>query len=194
MNARDLGLLALRVAIGGALVAHGAQKLFGWFGGAGLERTGATFQRLGFRPGKLNAIAAGLGEAGGGALLAVGLATPGASAAVAGTMIVASSMHVDKGFFNSKGGFEYPAVLGWSAAALALTGPGTLSLDHALGHRVNRSWMRYLALAAVAPAAFAVIARRRRAVAATAASQPGGTPQGVSSSAIVESAKPRTVR
>jgi len=116
VKARDLGLLGLRAAVGGALFAHGAQKLFGWFGGAGLERTGATFDRFGFRPGKLNAIAAGLGEAGGGALLAVGLGTPGASAAVAGTMIVASSMHVDKGFFNGKGGFEYPAVLGWTAA------------------------------------------------------------------------------
>jgi len=172
LKARDLGLLALRLALGGAVLAHGAQKLFGWFGGEGLERTGATPARLGFRPGKLNAIAAGLGEAGGGALLAVGLGTPGASAAVAGTMIVASSMHVDSGFFNSKGGFEYPAVLGLSAAALALTGPGTLSLDHVLGHRLNRSWMRNLALAAAAPLAFAVIARRRRTVAGNAAAQP----------------------
>jgi putative oxidoreductase len=180
MKARDLGLLALRVALGGALFAHGAQKLFGWFGGAGLERTGATFERFGFRPGKLNAIAAGLGEAGGGALLAVGLGTPGASAAVAGTMIVASSMHVDKGFFNGKGGFEYPAVLGWSAAALALAGPGTLSLDHLLGHRLNRSWMR-LALVGAAVAAVAVIVRRRRTVAGTTAAQLDATPQGVRS-------------
>ena len=114
-------------------------------------------------------IAAGLGEAGGGALLALGLATTGAGAAAVGTMIVASSMHVDKGFFSTKGGFEYPAVLGWSAAALALTGPGALSLDRALGHRLNRSWMRNLALAAAVPTAFAVIARRRRTVAATPA-------------------------
>src|SRR5437868_5263567 len=165
VKARDLGLLGLRAAVGGALFAHGAQKLFGWFGGAGLERTGATFDRFGFRPGKLNAIAAGLGEAGGGALLAVGLGTPGASAAVAGTMIVASSMHVDKGFFNGKGGFEYPAVLGWTAAALALTGPGNMSLDHVLGHRLNRSWMRNLALTGAALAALVVIARRRHTVA-----------------------------
>jgi putative oxidoreductase len=179
MKARDLGLLALRVAVGGALFAHGAQKLFGWFGGSGLERTGATFERFGFRPGKLNAIAAGLGEAGGGALLAVGLGTPGASAAVAGTMIVASSMHVDKGFFNGKGGFEYPAVLGWSAAALALTGPGNMSLDHVLGHRLNRSWMRNFALTGAALAAFVVIARRRRTGAATPAAQHDARPQGV---------------
>jgi putative oxidoreductase len=167
LTARDLGLLALRIGVGGTLVAHGAQKLFGWFGGTGLEQTGATFEQLGFRPGKPNAIAAGLGEAGGGALLAAGLGTPGAAGAVAGTMIVASSMHAANGFFNGKGGFEFPAVLGWSAAALALTGPGAVSLDHVLGHRLNRSWMRNLALAAAAPAAFAVIARQRRTAAAT---------------------------
>ena len=100
------------------------------------------FEQIGFRPGRPHALAAGLSEAGGGALLAVGLGTPGAGAAVAGTMLVASSMHVEGGFFATQGGFEYPAVLGWSAAALTLTGPGALSLDHALGHRLNRSWMR----------------------------------------------------
>ena len=172
LTARDIGLLALRVGVGTTLIAHGAQKLFGWFGGPGREQTSAMFEQLGFRPGKLNAIAAGMGEAGGGALLAVGLGTPGAAAAAAGTMIVASSMHFENGFFAGNGGFEYPAVLGWSAAALALTGPGALSLDHVLGHRLNRAWMRNLALAAAAPAAFAVIARRRRAVAATVAAPP----------------------
>ena len=165
---RDFGLLALRLGVGGTLVAHGTQKLFGWFGGAGLDKTAAGFERIGFRPGKVNAIAAGLGEAGGGALLATGIGSPGAGAAVAGTMIVASSMHIDNGFFSNKGGFEFPAVLGLSAAALALTGPGTLSVDHLLGHRLNQPWMRSLALAAVVPAAFAVIARRRRAVASAA--------------------------
>ena len=193
MSARDLGLLALRVGVGGAVLAHGAQKLFGWFGGAGLERTGATFERLGFRPGKQHALAAGLGEAAGGALLVVGLGSPGAGAAVAGTMIVASSMHVDKGFFNSKGGFEYPAVLGWSAAALALTGPGALSLDHVLEHRLNRSWMRNLALAAAAPIALAVIARRRRTVAAIPAA-PDPTQQALSRLPAAERSEPRTVR
>jgi hypothetical protein len=112
------------------------------------------FDQIGFRPGKVNAIAAGLVEAGGGALLAAGLGTPIAGAAGAGTMIVASSMHTGSGFFSSNGGFELPAVLGAGAAALALTGPGALSRDHILGHQLNRNWMRTLALAAVVPAAF----------------------------------------
>jgi len=110
-DARDLGLLALRVGVGGALVAHGTQKLFGWFGGHGLDGTGAFFESVGFTPGRVNAVLAGLGEAGGGALLALGLATPAAGAAAAGTMAVAASMHTDNGFFAQDGGYEYPAVL-----------------------------------------------------------------------------------
>src|ERR1700712_5131668 len=78
ISARDAGLLITRAAVGGALFAHGAQKLFGWFGGGGLAQTGAMFDKIGFTPGKLNAAAAGLGEAGGGGLLALGLATPAA--------------------------------------------------------------------------------------------------------------------
>ena len=157
---RDAGLLMLRVAVGGALVAHGTQKLFGWFGGAGLEKTGAGFESMGFKPGTANALAAGLGEAGGGALLALGLATPSAAGAVAGTMTVAASVHAPKGFFAQSGGLEYPAVLGVAASALALTGPGSLSLDAALGHRLNQPWMRTVALAAVPFAAASVIFRR----------------------------------
>lgn len=168
-DARDAGLLALRIGVGGALIAHGAQKLFGFFGGHGLDGTGAFFDSIGFRPGKLNALAAGLGEAGGGLLLAAGLATPAAGAAAAGTMVVASSMHRDKGFFAQDGGYEYPAVLGLVAASLALGGPGQLSLDAALGHRVNRPWMRLAALASIAPAAALVFRRRKAALAATPA-------------------------
>jgi putative oxidoreductase len=169
MRASDLGLLALRIGVGGTLAAHGAQKLFGWFGGDGLEATAAGFDAIGFKPGRANAIAAGLGEGAAGPLLALGLGTPGAGAAAAGTMIVASSMHAPNGFFVNKGGLEFPAVLGAGAAGLALTGPGALSLDHLLGHRLNRNWMRTVALALVIPAATAVINRRRRAVALAAA-------------------------
>jgi putative oxidoreductase len=168
VTARDIGLLALRVAIGGTLIGHGTQKLFGWFDGPGLQATAETFERIGFRPGAANAAAAGLGEAAGGALLLAGLGTPGAGAAVAGTMIVASSTHAPNGFFLAKGGLEFPAVLGTAAAGLVLTGPGLLSLDHALGSRLDRPWLRHLALGAVGPAAAAVIIRRRRHLAAAA--------------------------
>lgn len=168
ISARDVGLLVLRVAVGGALVAHGTQKLFGWFSGAGLDKTAEGFHSIGFRPGRVNAVAAGLGEAGGGALLAVGLATPAAGAAVAGTMGVATSMHTSNGFFSADGGYEYPAVLGVIGTALALAGAGRLSLDHATGGRLARPWLRVLALAAVVPAVVVVLRRRARAIAAPA--------------------------
>ena len=167
-SARDIGLLAIRVGVGGTLFAHGAQKLFGWFGGGGLEGTATMFDKIGFKPGKANAVAAGLGEAGGGALIALGFATPAAGAAVAGTMGVAASMHADNGFFAQGGGLEYPAVLGLVAGALALTGPGELSLDAVTSHGLNRSWMRTVALAAVPPAIAATVFRRRQALKAAA--------------------------
>ena len=99
LNRRDLGLLVLRAGTGAVLMAHGAQKLFGCFGGGGLEGTAAAMEHMGFRPGKQSAIAAGLGEMGGGALLAVGLATPAAGAAAAGAMAGAVSVHAPAGFF-----------------------------------------------------------------------------------------------
>jgi putative oxidoreductase len=176
-SATDLGLLLVRLSVGGALFAHGAQKLFGWFGGGGIDGTAKAFDSIGFTPGKANAIAAGLGEAGGGALLALGLATPSAGAAVAGTMAVASSTHASNGFFAGKGGLEFPAILGTVGASLALTGPGRYSVDHLFGHRVNRPWMRNLALALVPPAAAAVIVRRRQAVLAQPAPEPPAADQ-----------------
>ena len=87
-HALDVALLILRLALGLALFAHGTQKLFGWFGGGGIAGTGAGMASMGFRPGKINAVLAGLGEAGGGLLLAFGLLTPLGGAAVAATMIV----------------------------------------------------------------------------------------------------------
>jgi putative oxidoreductase len=172
MAGRDLGLLVLRVGVGGVLTAHGAQKLLGWFGGGGLEGTAQGFEAMGFRPGRTNAIAAGLGEAGAGALLVAGLGTGGAGAAAAATMGVAASVHADNGFFAQKGGYEYPAVLGACAAGLAIAGPGAISLDQALGHRLNRTWQRRLALLAAGAATASVISRRKRALASAAAAEP----------------------
>jgi len=130
----DLGLLVLRTVLGLTLAAHGAQKLFGWFGGHGLAGTGAFFEQLGFRPGKAQAFLAGLMEAGGGLLLAAGLFTPLAAAVIVAVMLVAViGVHAAKGFFAQNGGFEYPLVLAAAASALGFTGPCAFSVDSALG-------------------------------------------------------------
>jgi putative oxidoreductase len=98
----------LRLILGALFVGHGTQKLFGWFGGRGLDATGEFFEGLGLRPGKRNAIAAGVAEAGGCALLASGVATRLAAAALTGAMITAvKSVHLAKGPWVSNGGYEY---------------------------------------------------------------------------------------
>lgn len=176
-DSRDLGLLLLRTGVGATLAVHGTQKLFGWFGGHGLANTGAAFDSMGFAPGKVNAVLAGLGEAGGGAMLALGLATPAAGASAAGTMAVAAAMSKDKGFLAANGGYEYPAMLALSAAAIALAGPGQLSVDAALGHVVNRHWMRAAALGGVTVAA-GLVFRRRTATLAAASSTAAGDGSG----------------
>jgi putative oxidoreductase len=164
----DLGLLALRLGTGSVLFAHGAQKLFGWFGGGGPEGTAQAMEQMGYRPGRPAALASGLCEAGGGALLALGVATPAAAAAAAGGMAGASAVHVPAGFFAHSGGFEHPALLGWTAACLGVTGPGRFSLDHATGHALNRPWMVATAFATAAFGAYAVISARARGMAAAA--------------------------
>ncbi|MEH0526824.1 MULTISPECIES: DoxX family membrane protein [Streptomyces] len=161
---RDLGLLLLRLGAGGVLAAHGTQKLFGWFGGHGIEGTGAFMESVGYAPGKASATAAGLAETGGGALLALGLATPAAGAAAAGAMAGATAIHTPNGFFNAEGGYEYAATLGLAAAGLAITGPGRLSLDHALRHVVDRGWMVPVALAGTAAVTAVVVGMRTRRV------------------------------
>ena len=130
----SIGLLILRLVVGLTLAAHGAQKLFGWFGGYGIAGTGQFLEQLGFRPGRVQAAAAGLAELLGGLFLAAGFLTPGAAAAVVAVMLVAAvSVHLKSGFFAQGGGYEYAFVLAGAAAALAFTGPGAISLDAALG-------------------------------------------------------------
>jgi putative oxidoreductase len=125
--------LLLRLVVGGLFMGHGAQKLFGWFGGHGIKATGQFFEQLGMRPGRRNAIAAGLAEAGGGAALVVGLATPLAGAALTATMVTAiSRVHLKNGPWASDGGFEYNLVLIAAVLSLVDLGPGQLSLDAAL--------------------------------------------------------------
>jgi len=157
----DLGLLVLRTVLGLTLAAHGAQKLFGWFGGHGLAGTGAFFEQLGFRPGKAQAFLAGLMEAGGGLLLAAGLFTPLAAAVIVAVMLVAViGVHAAKGFFAQNGGFEYPLVLAAAASALGFTGPGAFSVDSALGLFPGPVWGVAALVAGLAMAAAPLVARR----------------------------------
>lgn len=130
----EFGILLLRVFLGLALAAHGSQKLFGWFGGSGPHGTGSFFAQLGFHPGRPMAILAGLGELGGGLLLALGFLTPLAAAAVIAVMLVAIvSVHASKGFFADQGGFELPLTNAVVAASIAFVGPGPVSMDNAVG-------------------------------------------------------------
>jgi putative oxidoreductase len=144
-----IGRLLLRLVVGGLFVGHGTQKLFGWFGGGGLDATAGAFEQLGLRPGRHNAIAAGASEAGGGALLALGLATPLAGSVLIATMITAiHRVHASKGPWATNGGYEYNLVLIAAVLALVETGPGALSLDHALGRERHGSGWALAALLA----------------------------------------------
>jgi putative oxidoreductase len=125
-----LGLLVARLILGLSLSAHGAQKLFGWFGGYGLAGTGGFFEGLGFRPGKTFAFLAGAGELLGGALTLLGWLNPIGPALIIAVMLVAiGSVHWAKGFWQTNGGYELNLMNIAAALALAFAGPGPLSLD-----------------------------------------------------------------
>jgi putative oxidoreductase len=130
----DLGLLALRLALGLVFLGHGAQKAFGAFGGPGFAGATQFIGELGFRPARLwTALAVG-GELVAGVLLLLGLLTPLAGVLVLATMAVAIlKVHGPKGFFVQNGGYEYNLILTIAALALAATGPGAFSLDRVLG-------------------------------------------------------------
>lgn len=129
-----IGLFLIRLVIGLTMAAHGSQKLFGWFdGGGGISGTAPMFEQLGFRPARAYAALAGMAELAGGLLLAAGLLTPLAAAAIAAVMLVAmGSVHVHNGFFVHKQGYEYNLVLAATALGVAFAGPGPISLDQLL--------------------------------------------------------------
>jgi putative oxidoreductase len=129
-----LGLLILRLVVGLTVAAHGAQKLFGWWGGTGMTTWTQAVKKLRIRPTRPWAWIAALSEFGGGLLLALGLLSPLGSLAIAGAMLVAiATVHLARGFWAAKGGYEFNLSLITGGAAIALTGPGAYSLDGALG-------------------------------------------------------------
>jgi putative oxidoreductase len=134
----DTGLAVLHIFVGLLFVGHGSQKLFGLFGGYGLEGTAGFMESLGFRPGRFHAFVAGFNEFVGGALLALGLLVPLAAALLIATMVAAAlTAHRGKGLWNQDGGPELPLVYAAVAFALAAIGAGDASLDSALGLDVN---------------------------------------------------------
>jgi putative oxidoreductase len=166
---RDSALLGLRLTLGGYLAAHGAQKLFGSFGGPGLDKAGVGFEHIGLKPGKAFAALAGGSELAGGILTAAGAAYPVGPVALAGAMAVASLSHADKGPLLQKGGFELPATNLAAAVALLGAGPGRYSLDRLFGLRLPRGLSRLTVLGATALTVYsaAQVLKAKRSVAPT---------------------------
>jgi putative oxidoreductase len=165
----DAGLILMRVVIGPLMAAHGAQKLFGWFGGYGLAGTGGFFEGLGFRPGRLFAAAAAAAEITSGVLVALGLLGPIGPALMVSVMVVAAiSVHWPNVFAQSNG-IEVPLLYAAGAAALALTGYGAYSLDAVLG--TGSLWTPAVKVAALAVGVLGGLANLglRRPLARTAA-------------------------
>jgi putative oxidoreductase len=131
--------LALRIPVGIIFIAHGAQKLFGAFGGYGLEGTGQFFSSVGLNPGYLMALLAGAAEFFGGLALVFGVVVRPASAALAFAMLIAIfAVHFSKGFFLDKGGYEYALALFGAPLSLLFSGGGRLSVDRVLAERAAR--------------------------------------------------------
>ena len=142
-----IGLFILRLVIGLLFMGHGAQKLFGILGGGGLDGTGRQFESIGLRPGRRNALIAGLGELIGGLLLALGFFTPLAAAGIIAVMVAAIwTVHAQKGLWITDGGFEYHLVVIAAVFALAGVGAGSWSLDHALSFADNGTTWAIVAL------------------------------------------------
>jgi putative oxidoreductase len=131
---RDLALLAARLAVGGSMAAHGAQKALGWFEGPGPENAAGLMHGLGFRPGETYAALASWNEIGSGVAVALGAGGPLGPAAMFSNMIVAgASVHLKNGYFAQKGGIEIAALYSAAALAFAGSGYGSMSVDALLG-------------------------------------------------------------
>ena len=133
LSALSTGLLVGRLVVGLGLSAHGAQKLFGWFGGKGLDGASEYFESLGYEPGRLFATAAGIGELTSGLLVALGLLGPIGPGIMLAVMLVAMAQQRRNGFFAMNDGLELPLLYGAAAVTLAFTGYGQYALDNVLG-------------------------------------------------------------
>jgi putative oxidoreductase len=158
-----LGAPLLRAVIGPLFVGHGTQKLFGWFGGPGLEGVTGMMESMQLRPGRRHALTVALAETAGGTLLTLGALTPVATTMLTGSMVTAiRKVHAPKGVWNTGGGYEYNAVLIAAIAALIECGPGSPSVDDALGIDARGSkWALAAVAAGAAGSALAIEAGRR---------------------------------
>jgi putative oxidoreductase len=158
-----VGRLIGRAVIGGLFVGHGTQKLFGWFEGPGLDGATQMMDKLELKPGRRNALAAAVAETAGGALLALGALTPVAGSLITGTMVTAiRKVHAPNGPWNTNGGYEYNLALIAAVGALVECGPGSPSVDRALGIEMSGSAWALASLAAgAAGSALAIEAGHR---------------------------------
>jgi putative oxidoreductase len=159
----SIAFLIVRLILGLGMAAHGSQKLFGSFGGHGLTGTGGFFEAIGFRPGHIFALLAGLGETAGGLLTALGLGGALGPMLIVLVMLVAiGSVHYNKGFFIATGGWELNAAYIAAALAVAFAGSGVYSLDHALGltFLTSQTQVWYAFAAAVIIAGLHLLVRR----------------------------------
>ena len=166
------GLLLLRIVVGSIMAAHGAQKLFGWWGGPGMSGTAGMVSSLAYRAPLLMACGLAAAELGGGLSLATGFLTPLGALAVTVVMLNAIYViHWPNGFFNGNGGYEFNLLIAASAVGLAAIGPGRFSIDHAIGWDDNISgvwWGVGVAGAAILVSFLTLTVGRRRATVAEA--------------------------
>ena len=157
----SIGSALVRGVVGPLFIGHGTQKLFGWFGGYGLEGTGGYFESLGLSPGRKHATAAGVAETVGGALVTLGALTPVGTTLISGTMVTAiRKAHANNGPWVTNGGYEYNLVIIAAMAALAEHGPGAASVDDAVFPELKGPAMAALTVGAAVLGSFIGTSRK----------------------------------
>jgi putative oxidoreductase len=156
----DLGLLTLRLTVGGLLAGHGSQKLFGWFSGPGMKGTAGWLESIGLKPGTAWASGASASEFGGGVLTSLGFLHPLGPLGTIGAMVMATAKaHWGKPIWAAQGGAELPVTNIGAALALTLTGPGRFSLDNLFDIRLPRGLVIAAATVEVVMLAIGIMSR-----------------------------------